>query len=60
MMLTGIRKMEMMEVAEPAIKNPDDVKIRMSVVGICGSDIHYFTQGNIGSQKVTFPFHAWA
>ena len=56
MMLTGIRKMEMMEIPEPAIKNPDDVKIRMSVVGICGSDIHYFTQGSIGSQKVTFPF----
>jgi len=56
MMLTGIRKMEMMDVPEPVIKNPDDVKIRMSVVGICGSDIHYFTQGNIGSQKVTFPF----
>jgi len=55
-MLTGIRKMEMIEVPEPAIKNPDDVKIRMSVVGICGSDIHYFTQGNIGTQKVTFPF----
>ncbi|MCX6334011.1 MAG: alcohol dehydrogenase catalytic domain-containing protein, partial [Bacteroidia bacterium] len=56
MMLTGIRKMEMIEVPDPVIKNPDDVKIRMSVVGICGSDIHYFTQGSIGSQKVTFPF----
>lgn len=55
MRLTGIRKMEMMEVPEPQIINPDDVKIRMSVVGICGSDIHYYTQGNIGSQKVTFP-----
>jgi L-iditol 2-dehydrogenase len=56
MMLTGIRRMEMMEVPDPVIKNPDDVKIKMSVVGICGSDVHYFTQGNIGSQKVTFPF----
>lgn len=56
MMLTGIRQMEMMDAPDPVIKNPDDVRIRMSVVGICGSDIHYFTQGNIGSQKVTFPF----
>ncbi|HPF03078.1 MAG TPA: alcohol dehydrogenase catalytic domain-containing protein [Bacteroidales bacterium] len=55
MMLTGIRKMEMMEVPEPQIIHADDVKIRMVVVGICGSDIHYFTQGNIGSQKVDFP-----
>lgn len=55
-MLTGIRKMEMMNVREPVIKNPDDVLIRMLVVGVCGSDIHYYTQGHIGSQKVTFPF----
>lgn len=56
MMLTGIRKMEMMNVPEPVIKNPDDVLIRMLVVGVCGSDIHYYTQGHIGSQKITFPF----
>jgi L-iditol 2-dehydrogenase len=28
----------------------------MTVVGICGSDIHYYTQGNIGSQIVKYPF----
>ena len=52
MMLTGIRQMEMKEIPEPSIVNPNDVKIKMSVVGICGSDIHYYTQGQIGSQKV--------
>lgn len=56
MMLTGIRKMEMKDIPEPEIVNPNDVKIRMSVVGICGSDIHYYTQGNIGSQVVEYPF----
>jgi len=56
MMLTGIRQMEMKEIPEPELVNPHDVKIRMSVLGICGSDIHYFTQGHIGSQKVVFPF----
>ncbi|MFN8239212.1 MAG: alcohol dehydrogenase catalytic domain-containing protein [Bacteroidales bacterium] len=56
MMLTGIRKMEMMEVADPVIVNPGDVLIRMSVVGVCGSDIHYYTQGKIGSQVVVYPF----
>jgi L-iditol 2-dehydrogenase len=56
MMLTGIRKMEMREIPEPEIVNPKDVKIRMSVLGICGSDIHYYTQGKIGSQKVQYPF----
>lgn len=56
MMLTGIRKMEMFEIPAPIITGPKDVKIRMSVVGICGSDIHYYTQGRIGSQVVEYPF----
>ncbi|MFH0842374.1 MAG: alcohol dehydrogenase catalytic domain-containing protein [Bacteroidota bacterium] len=56
MMLTGIRQMEMKEVPDPAISNPTDVKVRMSVVGVCGSDIHYYTRGNIGSQVVRYPF----
>jgi L-iditol 2-dehydrogenase len=56
MMLTGIRQMEMREVPEPVIINTNDVKIKMSVVGICGSDIHYYTQGKIGSQIVKYPF----
>jgi len=55
-MLTGIRQMEMMYIPEPHIVNDNDVKIRMSVLGICGSDIHYYTQGKIGSQKVVYPF----
>jgi L-iditol 2-dehydrogenase len=56
MMLTGIRQMEMREVAEPVISNTNDVKIKLSVVGVCGSDIHYYTQGRIGSQVVKYPF----
>jgi L-iditol 2-dehydrogenase len=56
MMLTGICKMELFDVPDPVIINPHDVKIRMTVVGICGSDIHYYTRGNIGSQVVNYPF----
>ena len=56
MMLTGIRKMEMREVPDPVILKREDVKIRMMVLGICGSDIHYFTRGQIGSQIVRYPF----
>jgi L-iditol 2-dehydrogenase len=51
MMLTGIRQMEMKDIPEPVLVKPNDVKIRMSVLGICGSDIHYYTQGQIGSQS---------
>jgi threonine dehydrogenase-like Zn-dependent dehydrogenase len=43
MMLTGIRQMEMKDIPEPVLTNSNDVKIKMSVVGVCGSDIHYYT-----------------
>ncbi|MBT4823206.1 MAG: alcohol dehydrogenase catalytic domain-containing protein [Lentisphaerae bacterium] len=56
MKLTGIRAMEMLEVADPAIVNPNDVLIRMKVVGVCGSDVHYYETGQIGSQVVDYPF----
>lgn len=56
MMLTGIREMEMKEVPDPVIKTLDDVKIKLQVLGICGSDIHYYTNGKIGSQVVKYPF----
>jgi len=48
--------MMMREIPEPLMVKPNDVKIKMSVVGICGSDIHYYTRGQIGSQVVEYPF----
>ncbi len=56
MMLTGIREMEMKEVPKPMIINDKDVLIKMKVVGVCGSDVHYYTTGKIGSQVVEYPF----
>ena len=56
MMLTGIREMEMKEVPDPLLVSPFDVKIQMLVLGVCGSDIHYYTRGQIGSQIVKYPF----
>jgi len=56
MKLTGIRKMEMMEVPTPSILNDRDVLIRMKTLGVCGSDIHYYVSGKIGSQVVEYPF----
>jgi len=29
--------------------------VRIDAVGVCGSDIHYYTEGRIGSQIVSFP-----
>ena len=56
MILTGIRQMAMADVPDPVINNPKDVKIKMTALGICGSDIHYYTDGKIGSQQVRYPF----
>lgn len=56
MVLTGLHKMEMAERPMPRIQSPHDVLLRMSVVGVCGSDIHYYETGRIGSQVVSYPF----
>ena len=56
MVLTGIRKIEIVEQPAPAPHNPTDVLLRIVRAGICGSDLHYYTQGRIGDQVVRFPF----
>ncbi len=54
--LKGIRELEVTERPEPVIKNDDDVKLKIEMVGVCGSDVHYYETGRIGSQVVDFPF----
>jgi L-iditol 2-dehydrogenase len=54
--LTGIRQMNVMEVPDPQIINSSDVLIKMTTIGVCGSDMHYYTTGRIGDQVVTYPF----
>jgi len=54
--LTGIRQMEMANVPEPTIKKDDDVLLKVEAVGVCGSDVHYYETGRIGSQIVEYPF----
>ena len=56
MVLTGIREMQMKEVPDPKIRDENDVLIKMDRVGVCGSDIHYYATGRIGSQIVEYPF----
>ena len=54
--LTGIRKMVMTDISNPEIINQNEVKIKMLTIGVCGSDIHYYAEGKIGSQVVQYPF----
>ena len=53
--LTGIRKFKQREAPKP-VPAKGEVLARIRYVGICGSDIHYWRQGNIGSQVVKYPF----
>ncbi len=55
-LLTGIRKFENRQLPDPSIVGDTDVLVRMKAVGVCGSDIHYYREGRIGSQVVQFPF----
>lgn len=48
--------MELREVPDPQPPGPGQVLIRVGAVGVCGSDVHYYTTGRIGDQVVQFPF----
>ncbi len=54
--LTGIRKMKMIEAPLPQILDKNEVKLKLASIGVCGSDIHYYSEGKIGSQVVQYPF----
>ena len=54
--LTGIRQMAIVEQPVPRLEQPGDVLLKMRSVGVCGSDVHYYTTGRIGSQVVQYPF----
>ena len=48
--------MTMQDVPMPTLGHDTDVLIRMERMGICGSDVHYFAEGGIGSQRVVYPW----
>jgi len=52
--LHGVRDLRLEErpVPEPG---PDEVLVRISRVGVCGSDVHYYTHGRIGGYVVREP-----
>ncbi len=54
--LTGIRKIEVRDVAKPVLEKDSDILLRVTSVGICGSDLQYYSTGRIGGDVVRFPF----
>jgi D-xylulose reductase len=55
LVLEKVREISLREIELPLAMGPDDVKIRIHTVGICGSDVHYYTHGRIGPFVVREP-----
>ncbi len=55
LVLEKTRQLSLREIDLPQKLGPKDVKIRIDTVGICGSDVHYYTHGRIGPFVVKEP-----
>lgn len=52
---TRLRQIELRDQPPPTLEQPDHVLVRMDRLGVCGSDVHYYTEGGIGPHRVEFP-----
>ncbi|WP_337270793.1 NAD(P)-dependent alcohol dehydrogenase [Oryzifoliimicrobium ureilyticus] len=49
LVLERVGELAIRDIDLPRTVGPDDVKIAIHTVGVCGSDVHYYTHGAIGS-----------
>lgn len=54
--LTQLKRIEVVNTPTPKLQTDTDVLIKVGTVGVCGSDVHYFATGKIGSLEVKYPF----
>ena len=54
-LLTGPGRFEVRDVPAPAVARDDDVLLRTKLVGICGSDLHYFSSARVGDLDLSYP-----
>lgn len=52
--LRGVGEVDLVEEAQPA-PGPGESLVRVSAVGLCGSDLHWFSQGGIGDALLSRP-----
>src|SRR5271170_4943536 len=55
LVLEKVRELSLRDIDIPLKVGPDDVKIKIDTVGVCGSDVHYYTHGRIGDFIVKAP-----
>jgi len=53
--LTGPGTIDVRDWPAPEIKTDDDVLLRVKTVGICGSDLHYFSEERVGDTVMRYP-----
>ncbi len=53
--LVGPGKVEVRDWPKPGLKNAADVLLRVRTVGICGSDLHYFSEEKVGDTVMHYP-----
>lgn len=54
-LLHGVRDLRVGEAPVPE-RAPDEVLLKVRAVGVCGSDLHHYLEGSIGSTKASEPF----
>ncbi|RWS23000.1 hypothetical protein B4U80_05321, partial [Leptotrombidium deliense] len=52
LIVEGIKQMKLEKMAIPEKIKSDEVLLRVKYCGICGSDMHIYEDGHIGSMKV--------
>ncbi|WP_299963731.1 NAD(P)-dependent alcohol dehydrogenase [uncultured Roseobacter sp.] len=55
LVLEETRKLTLRDIDLPSELGPEDVRIDIDTVGVCGSDVHYYTHGRIGPFVVEEP-----
>ena len=53
--LVGPGKVELGDRPKPGINAETDVRVRIATVGICGSDLHYFSEKVVGDTVMKYP-----
>lgn len=48
--------LEVREAPEPSHIARNEAVVRLQAIGVCGSDMHYYSEGRIGDQVVEYPF----
>src|SRR5215467_2550108 len=53
--LSGPRQFHLTGASSVSDPGPGEIQVAVRAVGICGSDLHYFSEGGIGDARCVYP-----